>query len=422
MKKHVGLALSAGLVLGGVSATPAVAADPAPANVKISWKDDTFEFVHVTWEETGDQPNRVFVQVPGSTEEKVVQYVAAGEANAIDLRKTTLSGLGSLRSSLQIGVSVGTADSETSPVALSPAFDTIALGAPKLVSWAGSGTSTLHVKWTAGTPARVDSTPGDPLDRDVPPISRPVYTLGGGQPSQPAGPAGPATELTFTGPATAAFGFYVLSENEWFTGNPSETVRTGRTQINATVPAWVVAGSDTVIKGTYTGPEFVGATLQARNSATSAWYAVASHNVFGGTFEFAVASRGTRQYRVAFANSTSTEEPSVWYGGYSPAVTTTTQQKAIAALSVDRTVAGEKVPAYLTVLPEVNGTAQLQRWNGTAWTVVGNVTLTNGSATGIIHQTTVGSTAYRYYVPAHTFNGLGVAAAYSQQFVLTTTR
>jgi hypothetical protein len=140
---------------------------------------------------------------------------------------------------------------------------------------------------------------------------------------------------------------YVLSENEWFTGNPSETVRTGRTQINATIPAWAIAGSDTVIKGTYTGAEFVGATLQARNTATSPWYAVASHNVFGGTFEFAVASRGTRQYRVAFANVTAQDEPSVWYGGYSPAVTTTTQQKAIATLSVNRTVAGTEIGAAM---------------------------------------------------------------------------
>ncbi|MEV6285293.1 hypothetical protein [Kribbella sp. NPDC051770] len=421
MKKTAVAAVCVGLAFGGLTATPAFAADDAPTNVKISWKDDTFEYVHVTWEETGDQPNRVFVQSAGSTDEKAVQYVAAGAPNAVDVRKTTLSGLGSLKTFLQIGVSVGTADSETSPVALSPEFDTIALGAPKLVSWAGSGTSTLQVKWTAGTPARVDKTPGDPLDRDVPAISRPVYTLGGGQPSQPAGPAGPATELTFTGPV-APFGFYVLSENEWFTGNPSETVRTGRTQINATIPTWVVAGSDTVIKGTYVGAEFVGATLQARNSATSPWYAVASHNVFDGYFEFTVASRGTRQYRVAFANATAQDEPSVWYGGYSPAVTTTTQQKAEAVPATPRTVAGEKVDSYLSVSPEVNGTAQLQRWTGSTWTAVGNVTLKNGAATGVIHQTTVGTTSYRYYVPAHTFNGLGVAAAYSNQFALTTYR
>lgn len=420
MKKSALLVLSAGLVLGGLTVTPAVAADPAPADVKISWKDDSFEFIRVTWTDTGAQPNRVFVRKVGSAVEKFAVHVAADGENVVDLRKDIVSDYGNTNGTLEVGVAVGTAEGLTSPVAVSAAFDTYEAGTPRLVSWAGSGTSTLHVKWAAA-PVGNDSTPNDPLDRTEPVRFDPRFKVAGGQ-SMPAGATGPATELTFTGP-NPPYEFYVLSENEWFTGNPSQSVRAGQTKFTASIPTWAVAGTDTVIRGTYSGPQYVGATLQARNSATSPWYAVTSYtNLTDGTFEFRLPSRGTREYRVAFANIAATAGPAVWFGGFTQAVTTTTQQKAIASLGAPSTVAGSRVPAYLSVLPEVSGTAQLQRWSGSAWTVVGNVTLTNGNATGIIHQTTVGSTAYRYYVPAHTFNGLGVAAAYSNQFVLTTTR
>ncbi|GAA1556365.1 hypothetical protein [Kribbella lupini] len=418
MKKHVGLALSAGLFFGGLVATPAHAADPAPTNVKISWKDDTFEFVHVTWEETGDQPNRVFVRPVGGTAQKFTVHVAADGENTVDLRKDLISEYGSRNAPLEVGVAVGTAEGLTSPVAVSAAFDTTDAGAPKLVSWSPVASSTLNVRWAAEAPPE-DTTPGDPLDRSDPVIFHPRFRIGTAE-WKPAAPAGTATALTFTGPPPP-YDFSLLSQNEWFTGLSSEWIRAGQTKFTANVPAWVVAGANTVISGTYTGPEHLRATLQARNSATSPWYAVASYDLFDQTYRFAVPSRGTRQYRVAFGNTTGSYEQA-WFGGYSAAVTTTTQQKAVASLAASKTFAGEKVPAYLTVNPAVNGTATLQRWNGKAWTVVGSVAVKNGEATGIIHQTTVGSTAYRYYVPAHTFNGLGVAAAYSQQFVLTTYR
>jgi hypothetical protein len=418
MKNWVSLAVAGGVLAGLLTATPAVAADPAPANVKISWKDDTFQFIHVTWEDTGDQPNRVFVRPVGGTAEKFTVHVAADGENTVDLRKDLVSEYGSRNAPLEVGVAVGTAEGLTSSVAVSAAFDTTDAGAPKLVSWSPVGSSTLNVRWAAEAPLK-DTTPDDPLDRSDPVIFHPRFRVGTAE-WKPAAPAGTATALTFTGP-TPPYDFSLLSQNEWFTGLSSEWIAAQQTKFTASIPAWVVAGSDTVISGTYTGPEYVRATLQARNSATSPWYAVASYDLFDHTYRFAVASRGTRQYRVAFGNSTASYVRA-WFGGYSPAVTTTTQQKAVASLSTPKTFAGQKVPAYLTVYPAVNGTVTLQRWNGKAWTVVGNVALTNGDATGIIHQTTVGSTAYRYYVPAHTFNGLGVAAAYSQQFVLTTTR
>jgi hypothetical protein len=42
-----------------------------------------------------------------------------------------------------------------------------------------------------------------------------------------------------------------------------------------------------------------------------------------------------------------------------------------------------------------------------------------GYGTGYLSATTAGRFTYRYRVPAHTYNGLSVAAAYSPNFVLT---
>jgi hypothetical protein len=422
MKKWPTLAVAAGLLASALTATEAAAADPAPTNVQISWKDNTFQFVHVTWDEEAANPNRIVLRKQGGTVEKVAWHVTAGEPDEFDLPKDVVSQVGSINGSIEIGVAVGTeAAGETSPVAVSKAFDTIDAGTPRIVSFAPSGTSTLHVGWQAGAPVRKDNTPNDPLDRSAPVIFHPVYKVGAAA-SVPAGQPTTGTELTFTGPKPP-FNFYVMSENEWFTGQPSDWVSAKATAFTTKIPTWVVAGSDTVISGTYTGPEYARITLQARNSPTSPWYAVSGYDFTDHTYRFAVPSRGTRQYRVAVGNTTSAPLANdAWFGGYSGPVTTTTQQKAVATPQSASTVAGSRLPVYLDVQPAVNGAATLQRWNGTTWTVVGNVQLSNGRATGIIHQTAVARVAYRYYVPAHTFNGLPVAAAYSQQFVLTTIR
>lgn len=77
------------------------------------------------------------------------------------------------------------------------------------------------------------------------------------------------------------------------------------------------------------------------------------------------------------------------------------------------------VPTKLTVNPAVNGAAALQRWNGKTWVFITNVAIKGGYGTGYLSATKAGRFTYRYYVPAHTYNGLSVAAAYSPNFVLT---
>jgi hypothetical protein len=416
--KWFALAVPAALLLSTVTAVEAAAADPAPTNVQITWKDSTFEFVHVTWDEEAASPNRIVLRKLGGTVEKIAWHVPAGEPNEIDLPKDVVSQVGSINGSIEIGVAVGTETGETSPVAVSKAFDTIDAGTPRIVSFAPSGTGTLHVVWKAGTPVRKDNTLDDPLDRSAPVIFRPVYKVGTAA-SVPAGQPTTGTELTFTGPKPP-FDFYVMSENEWFTGQPSDWVSAKATAFTTRIPTWAVAGSDTVISGTYAGPEYARITLQARNSPTSPWYAVVGYGFTNHTYRFAVPSRGTRQYRVAVGNTTSAPYANdVWFGGYSAPVTTTTQQKATVILNSYTYRNKTPVPTKLTVNPAVTGAAALQRWNGKTWVFITNVAIRGGYGTGYLSATTAGRFTYRYYVPAHTYNGLSVAAAYSPNFVLT---
>jgi hypothetical protein len=412
------LVVAAGLLASALTTTEAAAADPAPTNVQISWKDDTFQFVHVTWDEEAANPNRIVLRKQGGTVEKVAWHLPAGAPNEIDLPKNVVSEVGSINGSIEIGVAVGTETGETSPVAVSKAFDTIDAGTPRIVSFAPSGTSTLHVVWKAGTPVLKDNTPNDPLDRSAPVIFHPVYKVGAAA-SVPAGQPTTGTELTFTGPKPP-FDFYVMSENEWFTGQPSDWVSAKATAFSTKIPTWAVAGSDTVISGTYTGPEYARITLQARNSPTSPWYAVVGYDFTNHTYRFAVPSRGTRQYRVAVGNTTSAPFANdAWFGGYSAPVTTTTQQKATVSLNSSTYRNNTPVPTKLTVNPAVNGAAALQRWNGKTWVFITNVAIKGGYGTGYLSATKAGRFTYRYYVPAHTYNGLSVAAAYSPNFVLT---
>jgi hypothetical protein len=176
MKKWPTLALTAGLVAVGLTTTEATAAlpDPAPSNVKISWKDETYKFVHVTWDEAGARPNKIYVRAVDRPQQYRVHYVAADQSNEVDLPTEELA---VFNYDTQIGVAVGTETGETSPAALSVPFDTS--GPPPVVldSATLSGTSTLHVKWHTGKPS-TDNTP-DPLDRPYQGLTRPGWFTGG---------------------------------------------------------------------------------------------------------------------------------------------------------------------------------------------------------------------------------------------------
>jgi hypothetical protein len=415
--KWPALALTVTVLASTLPAAEAFAAeptDPAPTNVQISWKDETFQFVHVTWEEDAARPNLISVRKPGSTAAAPLRMVAADAPNEIDLPKDSVWMAGVL---LEVRVSVGTATGATSPVAVSPAFDTIDAGQPVIQSYQPSGTSTLHVTWKQGTSVFKDTTPGDPLDRELPASYQPAYRIGNAA-SVPIGQPTPDTAITFTGP-NPPYSFLVQSRNEW-TNVSSEYVEARPIAFTTSIPSWVVADRNTVIRGTYTGPDYATVTLQARNTPTSPWYAVAGYTFTDNTYQFTVPSRGTRQYRVAISNTKQSPLPKIaWFGGYSAPVTTTTQLKATVSLGTSSVYRGNQpVAAWLYVNPAVTGTAALQRWNGKTWTLVGNVAISGGRGTGYLSATMAGTFTYRYYVPTHTYNGLSVAAAYSPNFVL----
>ncbi|WP_157979876.1 hypothetical protein [Kribbella monticola] len=414
MKKTSLVVLMAGLLSAGVL-VPAQAAeptDPAPTNVQISWKDETFQFVHVTWDEDVPRPNLVWARKPGAAAAAPLRMLAADAPNEVDLPMTSVRIAGSL---LEIRVAAGTAAGATGPAGLSPAFDTIDAGRPVIESIQPSGTSTVHVTWKKGTPELQDTTPGDPLDRDLPTSFQPSYRLPDGTGGGPIGPRTANTSITFTGPRPPYY-VRVAARNEW--GDyTSFSAAADPLAYTTSIPSWVVADRYTEIRGTFTGPYAVRVTLQARNSATSPWYAVET-DVFGdNVYSFRVASRGTRQYRIAFANSVKEPDRTAYFGGYSAPKTTTTQQLASASSPwVFRS--SQPVASRLDVAPAVTGAAALQRWNGKTWVFVTNVAIKAGVGFGKLSAATVGTVAYRYYVPAHTFNGLSVAAAYSPNFTL----
>ena len=413
MKKWPVLALSVGLLTAGLTATEAVAADPAPTNVQISWKDDTFQYVHVTWAEDAPRPNKVFIRTVGQPAQSVVTYVAADAPNALDLPKAPIS---ALKGPLEIGVAVGTSAGETSTVAVSSKFDNNAPGRPVLSWFDATGSSTLTVAWYSGG-RPLDSTYRDPLDRSDPETFQPQYAVGGapiaiGQPSM-------ATRVTFTGPTTG-YKLSVVARNEWSAGPAMAELTARPTKLTAKIPTWATYDKWVMIRGTFdSGPAVRGVVLQARNSATSPWYVVGGNSFDNGQYWLEAISRGTRQYRVALPNMITGS--AAYFGTYSAPVTMTTQQVVRSARFLTTTLKyGAEARAELLTNPAITGKVSLQRWNGKTWTGVKDVAITKGRAVGTFPARQPGRVAYRYYVPARTWNGLFVAATYSPNFVLTT--
>jgi hypothetical protein len=119
--KSIAALLGFVLLAATLTAPAAAAAERAdPTNVQISWKDGTFKFIHVTWEEAGPQPNAVFVRVVGKPDRYRIGYVGADAPNEFDMRSELLYSSNGIK---EIGVVAGTAAGDLSQVAVSPACD-----------------------------------------------------------------------------------------------------------------------------------------------------------------------------------------------------------------------------------------------------------------------------------------------------------
>ncbi|GAA1556403.1 hypothetical protein [Kribbella lupini] len=413
MKKWPALALVGGLALSGAVTTNASAA-AAPTNVQIRWADSSHQAIRLTWDETSAQPNRILLQAKEGDTPIREAWTAADAPNQMDI---PASWSPSEYPRLWFSVAFGSqGDPETGPLTSSPQFDAQRPSPPQLVSAVPSGSSGLAVEWKAG-PVTEDLTPNDPLDLALPPNYSSFYQVG----AEPPVSVGPielsGTRANFT-TGNPAFTFSVASRNEWGT-TTAKLVDAAASAPTLNVPAWVVYDNLLDLTGKLAGTDPRTVILQARNSPTSAWYTVTSRLNTTGSYMYTFQFTPSRQYRVQVPNAVAGNK--VWYGGYSAVGTNNVQHKVNASFPTSTVKRGETARATLGVLPGHNGTATLQRYVGSAWTTVGPVQFTNGLGDGYVRSTTPGSVSYRYYVPTATISGGTYHAAYSPNFVLTTT-
>ncbi|WP_344182223.1 hypothetical protein [Kribbella lupini] len=411
------LSVAAGMLGSVLTATEAFAADPAPTGVTITWKDATHAFVRVTWTDEGDLPNKVVVRAPSTMATLLPVFVPAGAANVVDYPATRLP---MDADALQIEVSAGTAAGETGPAGVSPQFDTTAAVPVTKVSATISGSSAMRVRWKPIVSSTTDRTPSDPLDLDGTTLYTPRVVAGGKITDLAA--ASKATEISFTGPPPP-YRFEVLTSNEWGSRS-SEVVTAATSGLTAVIPAWVKSGSplsEPAITGTFAG-DSAQVILQARNTATSPWYVVASQMNYEGTYRLGLGAVGSRQYRVQVPNRVNEFSNVVHFGGFSQTQAMTVQNNAWSVRWEPAAVKrGQTAMAAMSHSPAAVYSVILQRWTGTTWSTVGPVKAASGSARGYVKGGALGRVAYRYYLPATTVKGLWYAAAYSPNFVLTTT-
>jgi hypothetical protein len=417
MKKWPALAVAATLLTATLPAGAYAAdlPDPAPTNVQISWAVDGTAQVHVTWDEAAPRPNKVAVRDLDKAVNVAAAYTTADAPNSFDLP----AGLFRNREHLQVMVAAGTREGVTSPEGSSAIFDS------SYPSTKVEGVTLTPTGMTVNAhPSPLqDTTPGDPLDNDGTNY-QPKYQLDGQ--SYSLGPAGPATQVFVTHPAPS-YAFALVGHSQWGVDAYDNRVIVDRPRVTVQAPARWQYASDMRVTGSYgrlLGWYQPRVILQARNSATSPWYVVASDVATAdGNFTFVFPAR-SREYRIAMANSiTKATDFTVFVGGYTAPVKTVAYQRVYALFTTPTVKVGQtsNVHVQLNVfLPKA--LVALQRWNGKTWVFVQNITLTNNVGWAKVTAKTPGYSAYRIYSPNVTKDGMLVAAAYSPNFTLTTVR
>ncbi|TWD79841.1 hypothetical protein FB561_0907 [Kribbella amoyensis] len=410
MRTAIAAALTAALVTTLTTpATPAAAAETAPTNVRIAWKDSTYQRVVVSWDETEPVANLVTLRTRGDRNYFSVT-TTADQPNAIEVEAARIRDYSwySPGKPLEFVVAGGPSS------AVSPGFDAFAPNQAHLIAATRSAAGATTVRWQP--PTGTDLTPNDPLDRNLPLTYQVSYIPASTGRQVPIGGRTTATQVTYT--LRSEYKLQVVAHNEWGGQFPTTMVTANATRITAHVPSWAVYDSDSVVTGTYTpADQQRQVVLQARNSSTSPWYTVRSITARGGRFEFPLGTGGSRQYRVTAPTSQYYNGALVYNAASTAPAASTTQLRVLGAFWYTQILAGWTNEARLYVAPKVNTTATLQRWNGKTWTTVGPVKVKNGYGVGYIRTTAKGRTAYRYYVPATTYAGVYFAAAYTQNFV-----
>jgi hypothetical protein len=418
--------LAALVVLGGLalpfSAQVATAAPGAVDDVKLAWAGGK---VKVSWTESTDVANTVALEIAGKPL-KALGSTTVGGANELLVPASALEPSADAASSAKIVVG-GNGE------ARSAAFDRF-LGKyppyqPAMIQGA--------LNWSFAPEPVTDATPNDPLDVGIAPKYQPqvtaldvadcrVTTL-------PAGENGtiPASSKPYNVKWTA--------QNEWGS-SPVVTYRMRTSTTTFAAPASTVVGQKLTMTATTTlrglqekadgtcveGPEtggfnLVDMSLQARNSATSAWYSVGVvHPNAQGITTFTVTNPGAREYRAATGEGA--------LGGYAQTKSLSGSEIVRATTHVESAkfitlviAYGTQPQAYLWVDPAGAQQAALQFKNAAgAWQGVGYKTLASGRGLLTFPWSIRGTTDFRWWVPASkSSTGLDVDAVYSPVFTLT---
>jgi hypothetical protein len=137
--------LAASALTAPALAAPADLPDPAPTNVHVTWKDETFKQVRVTWQETTPQPNTIVLRHKGTTARYLIVRLAADAPDVVDFSALSVRDYAWIGSTdpLEFAVAVGTQTGDTSPATASESFDAFTPDRPELLSASMSGTSTI---------------------------------------------------------------------------------------------------------------------------------------------------------------------------------------------------------------------------------------------------------------------------------------
>jgi hypothetical protein len=412
------------MALFGSLAAPAVAAHATPASaeaagVKLAWSGGK---VQVTWTEDTAAANTISLVRPG-TADKQIGTTTAADANQVLVDPSVLEPTHDPAATAKIRVTGGGAD------ALSAAFDRYIRGESAI---AADLTAGQVVNWSAFDYS-TDTTPNDPLDLDqlryLPALVQdqcrvvqlPVRTASNGtigNQSQPFNlkvytasnwgesylgvkPVRTST-LTMSAPSSTAFGSTIS-----FTGGISlrQIKESGSTCVNADDPA----------------KARIQIVLQARNSATSPWYAVGVANTDAqGKYSFSVPNPGAREYRTALNGSLNgdVQYQSITASKVVRATTRTMSAKFVAPVIT----LGQKPNAYLWVNPALSQTAALQYQTANGdWQGITSTTLSGGKGySGEFNFNRRGVYSFRWWVSGSTTGtGLPVDAGYTNRFTLT---
>jgi hypothetical protein len=412
MKLISALAVAAGLTASLLTALPAYAADEAPTNLKLGWNVAGSGQILVSWDEATPVSNVISLRKRGETKVYDTWQTTAAQPNSVKIPASWISSYGGDAGRdmpLEFTVSAGSLGSE----AVSVGFDVNVPLAPQRVSSVLAASGAMTVKWKS--PTWTDTTPNDPFDLNQPLTYQVTYDpANSSYYDVKIGARTTATQVTYT--LRSAYQLNVSAYNEWSEATTNSMLRTYGTGVAAKVPAWAVYNRRSSVTGTYTpATEDRQIVLQARNTATSAWYTVSSKTFRDGKFEFPFGTGGSRQYRVV--------APATWFGtslayqAVTPATSSTTQLDVFGFFVSPQIGTYDRNTAGVYVYPQANTTATLQRWNGKAWTTVGPVQVKNGTGKGYIIAPKAGRTAYRYYLPATLYGGARFAAAYTNTFV-----